>query len=279
LHEPVPGATATTASTAAAAVAAGASSLATRNGRQAPSTAAAATSLLGSKRGAAAHAPTAGGGKALLLPTAQDILRQALQLAEQQHLQQLQAALGTASVHDAAAPADTRDPNAGASLGDAAADGDDHDDGDDNAAHPDDRVGFQRDFLARITPVALSPWNLAHVHTTQPLGAAQAAREVLFHQTVLFARGIRVLRHLLSLKTTEWTNQPEHSLLHTDNAFAYVTTILAEALQQPAARVVGMHNIEHIVRSFSFALGAVYIVDVSFSSCTACVYTVDRDGT
>jgi hypothetical protein len=110
-----------------------------------------------------------------------------------------------------------------------------------------DLANFKRDFLSRVNTTALSSWNVAWQVEAVPMLAVHAGIEVLFQHAIQLTRCQRMLTHVLSLKATEWVNQPEQSLLHTDNAFAFVFCLLCELLQQPNHSVVSLLNAEHII--------------------------------
>lgn len=104
--------------------------------------------------------------------------------------------------------------------------------------------------LQSIGVLSLSPFNVAWQTGEESVRSIRAGVDILHAQAVVIARCIRAMKHTLSLKATELLNQPDNSILHSDNLFYYSFCQLCNILQQPSVNVVGIHNVDYVV-SFS----------------------------
>lgn len=98
-----------------------------------------------------------------------------------------------------------------------------------------------------VTASTMCPLASAVHLAIKDLPSPDACVEVMLHINVMLARAYRSMKHCNSLTSTELSNQPAGSLLHSDHIFQSAFCLLSNLLTVPAANCVGLTNIDAIV--------------------------------
>jgi hypothetical protein len=118
--------------------------------------------------------------------------------------------------------------------------------------------------VSNITPLALSSWNYAWQTDEMTYQSIEAAKEIMFYHAVRLNRMDKCIKHLLTLKSTELVNQPDFSVVHSDNLFLYSFACLCDLLQQPGISPISLINVDAIVSCYQSLLSLIQLLSLLF---------------